>query len=85
MTQHSNQEVDIDIENPMLNAIRSATHFSKRLFSILLQNKIPASLIFVIMFIFKRLFKSQRMKGKVLSFLMALSILLFIMVLKVYQ
>ena len=85
MTQFTKKVVDLDIENPMLITILFATQFSKRFLSILLSNKITLSLLFMIRFTFKGLFRSQRRKRKVLSLLMALSLVILMMVGRIIQ
>ena len=82
---HSKVEVDLDIENPMLITILLAIQLSKRLFSILLHIKLSVFLVFMIMFTSVRLFKSQRMKRKVLSLLMALSLVILMIVGRIIQ
>ena len=83
ITQHSNKVVDM--ERPMQIEIIRATPFIKKLISIILYNKIFVSLSFVMMISFKRLFRTERMKGRVLTFLMALSLFLLVMALSSIQ
>ena len=80
-----NKKVEMEIENPMIIVIMRVTHFSNRCFSVLLHNRVSWFLILMIKFTFKSLFKSQRMKRKVLSLLMGLSLVILMIVGRIIQ